>query len=119
MVHESEYTYTAKQGTCKHATGSFKNGGHSSVSSCNALATAITGRPVSVAVDANNWSHYSSGIFNNCKTSLDHGVLLVGVTDTYWKVKNSWASSWGEKGYIRLSRGNTCGICNQASYPTK
>lgn len=43
------------------------------------MATALTGRPISVAVDATNWSTYKSGIFNNCKTSLNHGVLLVGV----------------------------------------
>jgi len=44
--------------------------------------------------------------------------LLVGYSgDNYWIVKNSWASSWGENGYIRLAMGNTCGLENQASYP--
>jgi len=33
-------------------------------------------------------------------------------------VKNSWGTSWGEKGYIWLKgNGNTCGICQAASYP--
>jgi C1A family cysteine protease len=68
-----------------------------------------------VSVDANNWSKYASGIFTNCGTSLDHNVLLVGVTDTYWKIKNSWGTSWGEKGYIRIAGGNTCGICQDKS----
>ena len=36
-------------------------------------------------------------------------MQLVGYgTDTgrdYWKLRNSWGASWGEKGYIRLGRG--------------
>jgi C1A family cysteine protease len=73
-----------------------------------------------VAVDASKWSSYKSGIFNNCNTSLNHGVLLVGYSGTFWKIKNSWGTSWGESGYMRLAApNNTCGICNGlAVYPT-
>jgi C1A family cysteine protease len=76
-----------------------------------ALAQAIQSHPVGVSCDATNWSRYSSGIFNNCKTNLNHDILLVGMTSAYYKVKNSWGSSWGEQGFIRLAPGNTCGIC--------
>lgn len=41
---------------------------------------------------------------------MDHGVLAVGYTNDYWIVKNSWTNKWGESGYIRLKRGDTCGI---------
>lgn len=119
IVHEDEYPYKAVKQTCSKNSGPFKIGGFTDIKDCNTLATALTGRPISVAVDATNWSPYKSGVFNNCKTSLNHGVLLVGVTDQYWKVKNSWGTSWGESGFVRLARGNTCGICNVASYPTK
>ncbi len=119
ITTESAYPYRAVKGTCAATSGAFKISGYTDVPGCTPLANAVVGRPVSVAVDANNWSPYKSGIFSNCGTSLDHGVLLVGLTDTFWIVKNSWASSWGESGYIRLARGNTCGICNQPSYPNK
>jgi len=75
---------------------------------------------------------YRSGISNPLKVlcnpaSLDHGVTLVGYgsgknwlgkTEDYWLIKNSWGTTWGEKGFIRLARGNTCGMCNAASYPS-
>lgn len=119
IVHEDEYKYVAKKQTCQTATGPFKISGFTDIKNCNDLASGVAGRPVSVAVDASNWSRYSSGVFNNCRTSLNHGVLLVGVTDQYWRVKNSWGATWGEQGFIRLAKGNTCGICNVASYPNK
>jgi C1A family cysteine protease len=104
---------------CQKPSGEFKISGYTEVKTCNELAVAIATRPVSVAVDASNWSMYSSGVFNNCDTLLNHGVLLVGVNDQYWRVKNSWGTTWGEEGFIRLAKGNTCGICSAASYPNK
>ena len=72
------------------------------------------------------WQTYGGGIMKgNCGTSLDHGVLAVGYTPDYWIVKNSWAATWGEQGYIYLSRTDNCqnkkgecGLQSQASYPT-
>jgi len=56
---------------------------------------------------------YSSGVFSNCGTSLDHGVLLTAISaDGTWTIKNSWGTSWGESGFIRLKSGNTCGLAN-------
>jgi C1A family cysteine protease len=81
------------------------------------LANVLTGRPISVAVDGNNFQNYKSGIFSNCGVNLSLPVLLVGMNDYFWNVKNSWGQSWGENGYIRLARGNTCGICQVGSFP--
>lgn len=95
IASTSEYPYTAKTQTCKIQGGSFKISSVPSTKGCDGLAAAIALRPVGVSVDATNWSHYSSGIFSNCKTSLDHDVLLVGLSSSSWKIKNSWSSSWG------------------------
>ncbi|CAM6095986.1 unnamed protein product [Calypogeia fissa] len=94
------------------------------------LEKAVTGQPVSVAIEASDrgFQFYSSGVFTGtCGTDLDHGVLVVGYgTDSgtpYWIVKNSWSDSWGENGYIRMARQikaktGKCGIAMQPSYPT-
>jgi len=121
IVTESEYPYKAVKQACSKNSGDFKISGFTDVSAgnCNNLANALNGRPVAVAVDATNWSPYKSGVFNNCKTSLNHGVLLVGTIGGAWRIKNSWGTGWGEQGFIRLQTGNTCGVCNVASYPNK
>lgn len=95
------------------------------------------------------WQFYSGGIFNATGTygpttctgsvcssdvqDLNHGVLLVGLgfepsgTDScsevggcsYFLIKNSWGSVWGESGYIKMQDDGTnlCGIATCASYP--
>lgn len=97
-----------------------------------ALLAAIVQQPISVAVEADQGSfqNYKSGVMTAaCGTALDHGVLAVGYGtqggQDYFKVKNSWGASWGDKGYIYLGRGDAfnpngqCGIQMAASYPNK
>jgi len=92
-----------------------------------ALMAAVQKGPVSIAIEADQpiFQMYTGGVISgpSCGTQLDHGVLLVGYgTDAklgdYWIVKNSWNAQWGEKGYVRLARGqNECGMNSAASYP--
>jgi len=84
--------------------------------------------PLSILVDASSWSSYESGIFNGCdysqNISLDHAVQVVGYGaengTEYWIVRNSWAPSWGELGFIRLlkTRVAECGWNVGAAYPS-
>ncbi|TDH08206.1 hypothetical protein EPR50_G00094890 [Perca flavescens] len=94
-----------------------------------ALADAVaTIGPITVALDADHSSFlfYSSGIYDEpaCNSNnLSHAVLLVGYGSEggqdYWIIKNSWGSSWGEGGYMRMVRDgrNACGIASYALYP--
>jgi len=148
---ETKYPYTGKTGTCstsKSASPSLKKG---AVTSFNDVQTdsepqmmaAVSKGPVSVAIEADQsgFQFYKSGVFSGaCGTQLDHGVLVVGYgTDSgkdYWKVKNSWGTTWGQAGYIMLARGSNktatgrkllggggggaageCGLLKQPSYP--
>jgi C1A family cysteine protease len=115
LLSESQYPYTAKTGTCRNSSGDFHISSVSTVKGCTAVQNAIQSHPIGVSADATNWSRYASGIFNNCGKNLNHDILLVGYTSSYYTIKNSWGASWGEKGFIRLAPGNTCGICDDLS----
>ena len=91
------------------------------------LALAKYG-PLAIAVDASlgTFHHYGSGVYDDpaCSEDMNHAVVLVGygndsIGGEFWLVKNSWGTSYGEKGYIRIARnrGNLCGISNEISCP--
>jgi len=98
----------------------------------NDMMSALAQQPVSIAIQADqkDFQLYNSGVFTgSCGTKLDHGVLVVGYGsldgEDYYRVKNSWGTTWGDNGYIYLGRGDKfnngsgqCGMLMQASYPT-
>jgi cysteine peptidase B len=115
---EASYPYASGSGTAPacRLTGrtvgakisSYKDIAHTETAIANAVYSL---GPISVAVDATSWQTYQGGILTNCiSQQVDHGVLVVGFDDEYstpyWIIKNSWAASWGEDGYIRVAKGS-------------
>lgn len=132
---EEDIPYTAKGNTCESCSNSaIKLSSCTDVTSRNQLhlKEAVSRGPVSIAIEADTsiFQHYTGGVISSsaCGTSLDHGVLIVGYgTEAdgtmYWLVKNSWGTSWGDNGYIKIARSESendagvCGIAMQPSYP--
>ena len=92
---------------------------------------AVANQPVSVAVDASDRTFmlYSGGVMTgSCGTELDHGIAAIGYGvesdgTKYWILKNSWGTTWGEKGFLRMEKDisdkrGMCGLAMQPSYPT-
>jgi len=84
--------------------------------------------PITVAIDAAHQSFqlYKSGVYVEPECSnhtSDHAVLVIGYGSEegqdYWLVKNSWGTSWGDQGFIKMARNmdNMCAIATYASYP--
>ena len=136
LCSELDYPYHSGNGNttsckkmCKPIKGSEVTS-HVDVNSTEiGLKTALSIQPVSIAIEADglDFQLYHSGVYTaECGTNLDHGVLAVGYGtedgQDYWLVKNSWGTSWGQAGYIKLARGKSqtggqCGILLSASYP--
>jgi len=133
---EASYPYTAEDGTScgyKAADSGATLTAYSNVASGNEddLQASVYKGPTSVAIDASHSSFqfYSSGVYYepDCSSSqLDHGVLAIGwgsassgTHKTYWIVKNSWGTDWGQSGYIWMARNadNNCGIATMATLP--
>ena len=93
------------------------------------MKAALEQQPLSVLIEADKrvFQMYSSGVFTDtsCGTSLDHAVLAVGYGtengQEYWLVKNSWDTTWGDQGYIKIAIVDGEGICGvqmAPAYPT-
>lgn len=134
---DASYPYTSgtgKSGSCQNCSPTAK------LTSCYdvapndqiSLKAAVLRQPVAVAIEADTkyFQSYSSGVLTDpkCGTTLDHGVLVVGYGEEngikYWLVKNSWSSSWGENGYVKIGRSDStndagiCGIAMDPSFPS-
>jgi len=77
--------------------------------------------PVSASLQATgNWGGYGGGVLDDwqcCNTADDpscvyqanHAILVVGYGtqggQDYWLIKNSWDTTWGDKGFLKLKKG--------------
>ncbi|GMP74374.1 hypothetical protein CsSME_00031812 [Camellia sinensis var. sinensis] len=122
IATETIYPHSATDGTCntkKEASHPAKISGYENVPANSEIFIDAGGA---------SFQFYSSRIFTgDCGTDLDHGVTAVGYGTTtdgtkYWFI-NSWGTSWGEEGYIRMQRDiaakeGLCGIAMDSSNPT-
>ncbi|CAD5232449.1 unnamed protein product [Bursaphelenchus xylophilus] len=75
--------------------------------------------PIVTYIDADPLKNYRSGIVSSRGGQVNHAVLTVGYGRDHWIIKNSWGTSWGEKGYFRAAKGkNTLNLAeyNFAAY---
>ncbi|MCX6825770.1 MAG: C1 family peptidase [candidate division Zixibacteria bacterium] len=82
----------------------------------NAIKTAVMTSPVAVAFWVyDDFFYYDNGCYSHSgyTNDVNHAVLIVGWDDDLcngagaWRVKNSWAASWGDSGYFWIQY-NTC-----------
>uniref|UniRef100_A0ACD5YY44 Uncharacterized protein n=1 Tax=Avena sativa TaxID=4498 RepID=A0ACD5YY44_AVESA len=137
-IHTDEdYPYLMEEGYCKGKQPQSKIvtiSGYEDVpeNSEASLLKALAHQPVSVGIAAGSrdFQFYKGGVFEegSCGTELDHALTAVGYGSSngqdYIIMKNSWGTSWGEQGYLRIKRGTgkpegVCDIYRIASYPTK
>ena len=120
---DSFYPYKAVKSTCKYSSTNGKKLGVTGYLRGSTLDTTYnllkTG-PVAVAVAVgSSFQSYRTGIFNpgTCPTTgVNHAVVAIGYANDasnngYWVLRNSWGTSWGESGYMRvyaLATGNDC-----------
>ncbi|XP_034605913.1 senescence-specific cysteine protease SAG39 [Setaria viridis] len=135
LTTESSYPYAAQDGQCKAGSNSAATiKGYEDVPANDeaALMKAVANQPVSVAVDGGDmtFQFYSGGVMTgSCGTDLDHGIAAIGYGTAsdgtkYWLLKNSWGTTWGENGFLRMEKDisdkrGMCGLAMQPSYPTE
>jgi cathepsin L len=135
---ETVYKYTSgttkKAGSCEFKESSTTAVDVSAYTNVKAdsptdMKQALTQQPLAVSIEADKrvFQTYKSGIMDSteCGTTLDHAVLAVGYGtengQEYWLVKNSWNTTWGDQGYIKLAIVDGAGICGVQMgplYPT-
>jgi chitodextrinase/C1A family cysteine protease len=136
-IPESYFPYTESTGqSCPSAATNatktkFSSWYRVTCSDIDAIKTAImTYGVVDAAVYVStSFQNYTGGIFTDsyttCSTSpcyntpTNHAIALVGwgtdaTTGDYWILRNSWGSSWGESGYMRIDATSArvaCEVC--------
>lgn len=116
LASTSDYPYVGRDGSCKAPSDNVIKGatiirytelstqyGLNEVTTINALAQG----PLSITLAAiSSFQSYSSGIYADTKTTAfpNHALAAVAYTSKYILIKNSWGSSWGDDGYIKVAR---------------
>jgi len=138
VCDESAFPYTVTNpGTCTHWNDPmmrFASWHRIPCGDIDAIKTAImTYGVVDAAVYVGSaFQAYSSGVYNDSRTACsanpcydattNHAIALVGWNDNgdpvkkgYWILRNSWNTTWGESGYMKI-RYNAARVACEAAY---
>jgi len=123
---ESDYPYTSgggSTGSCRFESSRIAvtiSGYHSVSRGESALKNALNAGPASLCLAASSWQSYRGGILSRCDNQVDHCVQGTGYSgSSYWRIRNSWGTGWGESGFIRLAQGqDLCRVSDDTTYPT-
>jgi cathepsin L len=125
---EADYQYTSgttkKSGSCAYDASqaqpvTVKSFSYVTKNTPSQMKAALQNGPLAVAIEADKrvFQTYSSGVLSDsaCGTKLDHAVTAVGYGtengQEYFLVKNSWNTTWGDQGYIKLAITDGLGEC--------
>jgi hypothetical protein len=118
MTQEYYYSYVGYRQTCKSISSSYRFSGINYFqinSEADIPYYLYTYGPVSFYFKVpSSFQHYTGGVFDvaDCTTGTQglHEITIVGYTPTYWIVKNSWGTTFGDQGYVYFKRGKN--LCN-------
>ena len=122
--NDKDYPYVGADRQCKDISGKGKytlKGCVQVQADVKALIQALAKQPVSVAFHVqDDFFSYKSGIYNpsGCTSRPNHGVLAYGYhldkdpKKAFFRVKNSWGTTWGDKGHFQIATGTGKGTCN-------
>jgi C1A family cysteine protease len=125
---KSDYPYKAVQGKCaydeskgvmKTIGGWFEKAYSSICPDVASMKSALEQKPTSVAIKADTklFQTYKSGVLSSadCGTQIDHAVTAVGFGSEggldYYLVQNSWGTTWGDNGFIKIAATEGAGTC--------
>ncbi|KAE9552501.1 hypothetical protein FO519_004281 [Halicephalobus sp. NKZ332] len=129
LTLEKLYYYVAKKQECRNITSPlYKIDGYRYLGTDeDSLANWLVNHgPFSIGVNVTKGMYqYSSGVFSPSQEDCafnslgSHAMTVVGYGEmngeTYWLLKNSWGSSYGDSGYLKMKRGaDSCGIAKTA-----
>ena len=134
---EADYPYTSgttkKSGSCQYSAAQSSGvtvTDYDMVTPNNTdqMKAALDKGVVAVAIEADKraFQTYKSGVLSGdaCGTKLDHAVTAVGYGtengQEYFLIKNSWNTTWGDEGYVKLaiaSGKGTCGVNQDPMLP--
>lgn len=128
----SSYSYTGRDGSCKASSCQLAVpkgavSGHSTCSATpDALKSALANQPMAISLHGALLKLYANGVVTTkCDHTTSHAVIAVGWGhdgQDYFKIRNSWGTSFGESGYIRLAAnigdgGACCMFMKTPSHP--